>query len=253
MQTDKKFKHYYKTKSKTNQGFTLAEVLVTLAIIGVVAALTIPSLIQKTQKQQYVTQLKKTYAVLSQAIQIYESQNDCEGNLSFCPAFAGHGGAPDDAFALNSFAPYLNIIKNCGAAAGCVYAGMKTLHGDIYVATADFDNYYNGNQLGKGILADGSIIIIDDLNDNADPVCSRDYGDNALDNAVCATIRIDVNGKKLPNQVGRDVFTFWVTKTGIYPMGINNDNRNCANNAGQDESYSQGCTAKVLREGAMNY
>ena len=45
--------------------FTLAEVLITLGIIGVVAALTLPTLIQNHQKQVYVTQLKKAYSIYS--------------------------------------------------------------------------------------------------------------------------------------------------------------------------------------------
>ena len=54
------------------KGFTLAEVLITLAIIGVVAALTIPSVIVKTQQQEFKTAAKKAYSVLSQAVQLTE-------------------------------------------------------------------------------------------------------------------------------------------------------------------------------------
>ncbi len=48
-------------------GFTLAEVLVTLAIIGVVAALIIPGIVQNVKKKQYVSGLNKTYSDISQA------------------------------------------------------------------------------------------------------------------------------------------------------------------------------------------
>lgn len=48
--------------------FTLAEVLITLGIIGVVAAMTIPTLLAKYQEKQTVTKLKQTYSILSQAI-----------------------------------------------------------------------------------------------------------------------------------------------------------------------------------------
>lgn len=54
------------------KGFTLAEVLITLAIIGVVAALTIPSVIVRTQQQEFKTAAKKAYSVLSQAVQLTE-------------------------------------------------------------------------------------------------------------------------------------------------------------------------------------
>ena len=50
-------------------GFTLAEVLITLVIIGVIGALTVPALIQNTQKQEYVSALKKAYSTLSQVTQ----------------------------------------------------------------------------------------------------------------------------------------------------------------------------------------
>lgn len=52
----------------SKKGFTLAEVLVTLAIIGVVAALTIPTLIQSTNSSRYQTSLKKALSVLNQAL-----------------------------------------------------------------------------------------------------------------------------------------------------------------------------------------
>ena len=50
------------------KGFTLAEVLITLAIIGVVAAIAIPSVISNSQQQEYKTGLKKAVSVLNSAI-----------------------------------------------------------------------------------------------------------------------------------------------------------------------------------------
>ena len=55
--------------------FTLAEVLITLGIIGVVAAMTLPTLIAKHEKQEVVTKLKKVYSVMNQAIQMSETVN----------------------------------------------------------------------------------------------------------------------------------------------------------------------------------
>lgn len=63
-------KQCFGTKSGARKGaFTLAEVLITLGIIGVVAALTLPSLIQKYQEQVLENQLKKMYSTISQGIQ----------------------------------------------------------------------------------------------------------------------------------------------------------------------------------------
>ena len=56
-------------------GFTLSEVLITLGIIGVVAALTIPSVVNNYKKQQFRTGLKKEYSVLLQALDMYKEAN----------------------------------------------------------------------------------------------------------------------------------------------------------------------------------
>ena len=58
-----------------NRGFTLAEVLITLAIIGIVAALTIPSVISNYQQQEFKTGLKKAVSVLNEAIQTNIAQD----------------------------------------------------------------------------------------------------------------------------------------------------------------------------------
>ncbi|MBP3925519.1 type II secretion system protein [bacterium] len=55
--------------------FTLAEVLITLGIIGIVAAMTMPALITKYQKQVTVNRLKHAYTVLSQAVKLSEVEN----------------------------------------------------------------------------------------------------------------------------------------------------------------------------------
>ena len=68
------------TKSKI--AFTLAEVLITLGIIGVVAALTLPSLMAKHRKVQIVTSMKKFYSTFSQAVQLSQVRN---GDFSQIP------------------------------------------------------------------------------------------------------------------------------------------------------------------------
>ena len=60
----------------SHKGFTLAEVLVTLGIIGVVSAMTVPTLMQNYQRQSYVTQLHKVYNEFSQAAERYKNDNN---------------------------------------------------------------------------------------------------------------------------------------------------------------------------------
>ena len=68
--------HVAKSAKPRRAAFTLAEVLITLGIIGVVAAMTLPGLIQNYQKQVILTQLKKNYAILNQAVQMMRADND---------------------------------------------------------------------------------------------------------------------------------------------------------------------------------
>jgi len=60
----------------SRKGFTLAEVLVTLAIIGVVAALTIPTLISSTNASKFTTALKKNLSTLNSVLQTNLANND---------------------------------------------------------------------------------------------------------------------------------------------------------------------------------
>ena len=68
------------------KGFTLAEVLITLGIIGVVAAMTLPTVINNYKKQVAVNKLKKFYSVMTQAIKLEEAQNGAiEYWMTDCP------------------------------------------------------------------------------------------------------------------------------------------------------------------------
>ncbi len=58
------------------KAFTMAEVLITLGIIGIVAAMTMPVLIGKYQKHVTVTRLQKVYSVLSQAVNFAIKDNE---------------------------------------------------------------------------------------------------------------------------------------------------------------------------------
>lgn len=65
------------------QAFTLAEVLITLTIIGVVAAMTIPSVIVRTNQQEYETGAKKAFSALSTAIKLVEAQDGININEEY--------------------------------------------------------------------------------------------------------------------------------------------------------------------------
>lgn len=90
--------------------FTLAEVLITLGIIGVVAAMTLPTLIGKYRKTVTVNKLKKAYAEVSQAIKLSEAENGMLDSWSF-----PYDNNDDNTkyFLDNYFLKYFKVQKVC--------------------------------------------------------------------------------------------------------------------------------------------
>lgn len=72
--------HIAMPPTKVKFAFTLAEVLITLGIIGIVAAITIPSVITRYQKRETATRLKATYSIIANALKLAEEEN---GDLDF--------------------------------------------------------------------------------------------------------------------------------------------------------------------------
>ncbi len=155
------------------KGFTLAEVLITLAIIGVVAALTIPTVVRNYRERQAISTIKKVYSSLAQAAHIAQAQN---GEMSSWDA-----NTPEKM--LGILKPYLKVIKDCGAKKGCFPdLKYKYLNGNEWVSVEDVST-------AKAMLADGISIAF--------------YGLGANNNY---NIWFDINGQKGPNQWGRDLF-----------------------------------------------
>ena len=63
--------------SRKRVAFTLAEVLITLGIIGVVASLTLPSVVAHYKEKVLVTQVQKAYSEMQNALKMYSAQNNC--------------------------------------------------------------------------------------------------------------------------------------------------------------------------------
>lgn len=211
--------------------FTLSEILLVLTVIGVIASLTIPTIIQKVDSSQNVVALKNAYSFLSSAVNMISAENGGIQNLSVW--------YPDgqDANIVNAFAGKLNFVKNCGTGTGCFPNVMyKYLDGNNWM------NVDTTTSNAKAILSNGNLVYFNDKTGS----CSADAGDGPLDMSECSSIFIDVNGFKGPNQVGRDAFYFHITTNGLYPTGIFNDTANCTTNG-------TGCTGRVLSEGAINY
>ena len=164
------------------QAFTLAEVLITLGIIGVVAALTIPTLISNHKKIETSSRLKKFYSSMEQAIRLSEidngestewikasTQKDENGNADF-----EANGKVSKEFFMTYLAPYFKYTK--------IVDGVNEIDKD-------------GNKTGNGTqttvyLADGSYFF--------------------FNNGSCMDIIFDSNGNKLPNTLEKDLLTLYM-------------------------------------------
>lgn len=223
-------------------GFTLAEILITLGIIGIVAAMTLPSLIIKNQHKQLETGLKRGYSLLGQAFELYQA----EKGERFKP----------DSFKQHEIKPllmrYFNTVRDCGYGykdkdKACLpnYGGYdnvnddknpntyKTINGKTSINLNFFDD-------GQFVLNDGSLVLIEN---DMTPAHMSVY------------ISIDVNGfNRSPNRLGQDLFMFQINSKGvILPMGVAGTDYYDKNDAycsatSTHKMNGAGCTYKALSE-----
>ena len=204
---------------KSNVAFTLAEVLITLGIVGVVVAMTMPVLVGKYTTKVRVTALKKSYSVLSQALLNAVADYGEPANWSFSDyVYEDEKGDTQSRhyLDLDIITEYMSFAQDCGHEAnGCFGQKYKMLN---WAKERDFERlpYYR-----KIVTSDGTAIAM------------HGYG-NAP--AGRGEIWVDVNGKKAPNVVGKDMFLFYVKNANIYPYG--------AQETGSFEQQTKNCNRK---------
>lgn len=219
----------------TKKGFTLSEVLITLGVIGVVAAMTLPALTAKVNHIIAVNKLKKMYSTLSQAMMFTIAKN---GEYSALGIVDGN---------INSIKNWYNyylkqqlkITKECINTSGCWAQTTKTLNG----GTPDWHRpgIGIGNTIILATTVDGYTIDIDVYarTDNK-------FGVNMKNDYVA--IYVDINGLKKPNVIGKDIFAFVFSEKGFIPAGrdLSDDevNLNCSSNG---NGYF--CFEKIMRNG----
>lgn len=171
-------------KIKQKRAFTLAEVLITLAIIGVIAAISVPSLIQKTNSAELKVAYKKAFAVASQAYEKACFDGEFVNRTSW-------GDFNANVRNFNVFKNYFKVIKDCNAGNN---ANCWDNTGDKY-----WSSYPNASAL--------SFI------DSSGMAWSKDSG-------VAGTgdeLLVDTNGFKGPNKIGKDRWVFSPVTSGNAP------------------------------------
>lgn len=221
--------------NKKMQAFTLAEVLITLGIIGVVAAMTMPSLIQSYKEKVMVTRVKKFYSVFSQAYLMAVQENGTIDNWGLEDSVLvedDEGNQVHDDKSLDQYDKFFNIMSKYLQKAG--YEKLHNTKGS------------NGSENIGFILPDGTQIIAMWLVPSA--CSSQKY------NVSCGDFYIKVDNKPSYKSDGKtvnsNVFAFIINPNRIFPYGT--DNTTFENNCLSGKNYSR-CTGWVILNENMDY
>lgn len=172
--------------------FTLAEILITLGIIGIVAALTIPTIMQSIENSQYKTAYKKAYSVMTQAFNQANTDNLISPRTIWC-------NPPESYTNWNAFKSQFKIIKECDS-------------------TNYIDNCWAGSeQIFASSIAGG----VPQQNIGASETFFIDSSGMAWMFHSCFYYLLDTNGLKAPNKYGKDRFLFtFYNNVGVQANGV---------------------------------
>lgn len=162
------------------KAFTLAEVLITLGIIGIVAALTMPTLIAEHKRQTNVARVKKLFSIMAQSVEISKAEY---GDIS-----SWDWNLNTQNFVETYFLKNFSITKNCKTASGC-----WNTNGIIYGLNNTYKEQIKTNSFYKVQLADGTYLAIIKQDNKHIHIYS------------------DVNGDKGPDKYGIDCYVLTMT------------------------------------------
>lgn len=264
---------------KTNHkiAFTLAEVLITLGIIGVVAAMTLPTVVANYQKKAYVTQLKRSISLWEQVFKKMMADDGVDSlkdttvfnkiNGTLCDNNSSSSVCDDFYKELGKYVKIINIAK--ANEVNYTYKWLKKGSTPIWPDRATSNVIFLSDntliQAYKFRKAPESPqpIPCDVVTQNGGKMCE-----------VMGNLSIDINGLKGPNVNGRDVFTFNISGNGllipyysssqsIYVYGDTRNNwiakpQGCGHKGVADaetvSQYGSGCAARVIDNGwVMDY
>ncbi len=217
------------------RAFTLAEVLITLVIIGVIAAISVPTIVANANQKANESRAKKVYSTLANAMTMakangadfdFEVANDSNANMKAW---------------YDKYLKSLITMKTCYDKMGCWHEGdTKGLDGK--------NVYYNRPQVGVGaniitaVLNDGSFINIDAYG----KASIYNYFGTRITANSGLVVFFDVNGAKKPNVLGKDIYVVVFSENGVMPAWKHKSpserKKDCSK---QGQGYS--CLNNILR------
>ena len=192
---------FNRSQSKNLRAFTLAEVLITLTVIGIVAALTLPGLIQNHNEKAWSTAKDLWEKKLTETVR----------RMNIDGVMTGHESTEEF---MNTFKNYMKVIKTCdnGDINKCYSPKIVTTGKDDAPLDIETETLTSASSMGlkewqtntntmSFVIADGTTVIM-----AYQPECP--YADPIEDTGSqvsCMAYMVDVNGKKGPNRVGKDI------------------------------------------------
>ena len=219
----------------------MAEVLITLGIIGVVVAIIIPSIIQSYDKSQTITKLKKAYSVLGQVVTKSFADN---GPVNFVAGETVNGADVEQFFqtywlpyfngavvSQDRIYPYGNVTPYKYVDNSVVSTGVYTSFGEgrVYLTTPDGISY---------------LIIFIDWKDVTD---ENGNTTSILTYNSMQKVYVDINGTKRPNRLGKDVFIFLIDFNSNVVRSWSYDSLAFAEN--NCKTKGESCSTKIITDG----
>ena len=167
--------------------FTLSETLITLAVVGIVAALTLPNLATNYKTKSYISKMQKVYNQLSNAALSLKTDTRVD---SLADTYLG-----DDAASIRTFFnDYIKIANDCGTEnrTDCFAAQYKNTDKTNY--DVELNGYCITTNAGAGICI------------------------GVMENGVSPVV-VDINGPKVPNTLDRDLYVFELNEDGTVGGG----------------------------------
>ena len=212
---------------KKKPAFTIAEILIAVVVIGVLAVIILPNKIVNYQKKLTAVQLEKAYSILANAVSVSISKNGSTENWVYNDGSSGGWGNN----AKNFYFTYLDEYLKVGQYCGIKHTEPRTGACKEIFASGDTTSYavILENGIGLSVRGDASTTQME--------------------------IQLDINGAKGPNRAGRDGFVFRInTKDGLVPVkddlyGMPPCTRTLKNPNGYSNWVGWGCAYVIMQNG----
>lgn len=238
-------------------GFTMAEVLITLGVLGIVMALTFPTLLGNYQEKEQIARLKQAYSLIDNAFRLATEEYGTVDTW---------GTDPDSRRlrAMEILPKYLKTAKVCPKnVKGCIGKTYKPRAKETYGGSTHVNLDGTRDSI---LLANGISIMFQTLGSECTQNLLQWKQDDSQNKAnwlnACFSIDVDTNGPASPNIASLDWFSFLVVQDGIVPNGTaSSDNWSwvlsakdqCFTKKPYEVSNGTNCTAWVLTYENMDY